>query len=831
MVTSLISPGTEVREIDLSTIVPSVSTTEGALAGVFRWGPIGERFLVDSPDNLVKQAGKPNSSNYETFMTGATFLTYGNKLYLSRAANTSGVTPSVTCNVVSGSATISLSTGNTSLLEVGMVSIASANGGVANGATIASIVNTTAFTISTSSDAIATATEDAIQFVSNTVFSAVANTAAVANLEYSTIKNETDFTNKDGTIDTDVKFIARYPGELGNSLRVSVCGNSAGYESNVVLGYANGDAAYGVYGDLVVNTSSNTANVSIAAAAIADATANVVVVRGLINDTDLITVGNTSIGTQRLKVLSLSNTANYGTVGNTYALDTVAGNTSITSNNTTGVAAGMVLTSPATLDGLVVSTVVNSTVFTTEVAPNVTVTAEDTVISTRSTFQINFEDPFSLATDYTFKSSNTSLREFRRNWEFYNSVDAAPGQSTYHVNFGNSSVNSDELHVVVTDNDGKFTGVPGTVLEIYEGVSRGTDSKTVDGAQNYYKTIINQGSEYIYVANDLSGATSNTAENLANSTLDVSVLDMNYGRDGQDESNLPLTDLTTALDLFSSKEDFDVSLIMQGKARGTTFANYIIDNLLHKRKDCVGFISPQRGDVVNNPNQEHDAAVLFRNNLRSTSYAVMDSGYKQMYDRYNDVYRWVPLNGDIAGLCVRTDRVAAPWHSPAGFNRGQINNVVKLSWNPRQTFRDVLYKSHINPVVTFPGQGTILYGDKTLLSKPSAFDRINVRRLFLVLEKAIERAAKYSLFELNDEFTRLQFRNLVVPYLREVKGQRGIYEFRVVCDRTNNPGSVIDRNEFVADIYIKPARSINFIQLNFIAVGTDASFNELEGNF
>jgi phage tail sheath protein FI len=209
----------------------------------------------------------------------------------------------------------------------------------------------------------------------------------------------------------------------------------------------------------------------------------------------------------------------------------------------------------------------------------------------------------------------------------------------------------------------------------------------------------------------------------------------------------------------------------------------------------------------------------------------MDSGYKYQYDKYNDKFRWVPLNGDIAGLCVRTDDTRDPWWSPAGYNRGIIKNVVKLAWNPKKGERDVLYKAGVNPVITQSGQGTLLFGDKTLLAKPSAFDRINVRRLFIVLEKAIATAAKYSLFEFNDEFTRAQFRNLVEPFLRDVQGRRGIYDFRVVCDTSNNTGEVIDRNEFVGDIYIKPAKSINFIQLNFVAVRTGVEFEEIVGKF
>jgi len=306
------------------------------------------------------------------------------------------------------------------------------------------------------------------------------------------------------------------------------------------------------------------------------------------------------------------------------------------------------------------------------------------------------------------------------------------------------------------------------------------------------------------------------------------------GADGLDEANVAFSVLALAYDKFQDKEDIeDLSLILQGKARGlsvsnyTQLGNYIIDNISSKRKDCVAFISPDRADVVNNSGDEAEDIVAFRNNIRSSSYGFLDSGYKYMYDKYNDLYRWVPLNGDVAGLCVRTDATNDAWWSPAGLNRGQIKNLVRLAYNPRQADRDTLYKAGINPIISRKGNGTFLYGDKTLLAKPSAFDRINVRRLFIVLEKAISKASEYTLFEFNDDFTRAQFRNLINPFLRDVKGRRGITDFQVVCDTRNNTAEVINRNEFVGDIYIRPNYSINFIHLNFIAVKNGVSFNEV----
>jgi phage tail sheath protein FI len=290
-------------------------------------------------------------------------------------------------------------------------------------------------------------------------------------------------------------------------------------------------------------------------------------------------------------------------------------------------------------------------------------------------------------------------------------------------------------------------------------------------------------------------------------------------------------DKQTAYGLFANPEEVDVSLVITGDA-STTVQQYVIDNVALSRKDCIAFISPPSSAVVNKSGQETTLISTWNTSLnRSTSYAVADSGWKYMFDKYNNVYRWVPLNGDIAGLCVYTDSVRDPWFSPAGFNRGNLKNVVKVAWNPNKTQRDTLYSLGINSVATFPGNGTILAGDKTLQSKPSAFDRINVRRLFIVLEKSISQAAKYSLFEFNDETTRAQFVGLVTPFLRDIQGRRGIYDFRVVCDTTNNTQQVIDSNQFVGDIYIKPARSINFIQLNFVAVRTGVDFTTIVGQF
>ena len=359
-----------------------------------------------------------------------------------------------------------------------------------------------------------------------------------------------------------------------------------------------------------------------------------------------------------------------------------------------------------------------------------------------------------------------------------------------------------------------------------------TDGRTDTGQNNYFVDVINNRSRYLWWAASTSVGTNVGTSVVGGTTYTGSTTPLTdslvNGSDGAAPTN---ANLITAYDKFKSSEDVDLSFIL-GSGNGQTVATHLIDNIASVRKDLLVVLSPTRGAVVNNntyEGKEQEDIIAYRNSLPSTSYATMDSAWKYQYDKYNDLYRYVPANGDTAGLMVRTDNTNDPWYSPAGFNRGNMKNVVKLAYNPRKADRDELYKNGINPVVTFPGQGTVLYGDKTLLANPSAFDRINVRRLFIVLEKAISLASQTTLFEFNDAFTRAQFRNLVEPFLRDVQGRRGITDFRVVCDETNNTGEVIDRNEFIGDIYIKPARSINFIQLNFVAVRTGVDFSEIVG--
>jgi len=426
-----------------------------------------------------------------------------------------------------------------------------------------------------------------------------------------------------------------------------------------------------------------------------------------------------------------------------------------------------------------------------------------------------------------FSSAAANGAAFTREWKYAGFFTAAPGTSTYVSDRGGAN---DELHIVVVDQDAVISGTANTVLERYEGLSKAADARAENGALNYYADVMNARSPWVwFLEHPADGA--DWGSNAASQNFDVPVgtvvASLSGGVAGE-----TLTDAQkeAAYDMFRD-EQVELSFIMAGEASAAV-ASHIISDVVEPRRYTMAFISPLRANVVDNVGSEVDDIIAFRESLTSTSYAVLDSGWKYQYDRYNQVYRYVPLNGDIAGLAARTDQVAESWFSPAGFTRGQlkIGNTVKLAWNPKQTDRDSLYLKGVNPVVSFPGEGTVLFGDKTLQSKPSAFDRINVRRLFIVLEKTIDRSAKFQLFEQNDEYTRNTFINLVEPFLRSVKGRRGISDFYVVCDQTNNPQDAIDRNEFRADIYIKPIRSINFIQLNFVAVRSDVAFNEVITN-
>ena len=443
----------------------------------------------------------------------------------------------------------------------------------------------------------------------------------------------------------------------------------------------------------------------------------------------------------------------------------------------------------------------------------------------------------------------------------------APGTSEYAAARGGRF---DEVHVIVIDDKGTITGNAGTILEKHLNLSKAKDATYSAGSPSYWRKFLKNNSQYVYGGGAPTGITSTAYATSATNTLDADsgwdqdaknvnfgaagskTYELNGGLDYGGKTDITTTgaldcgadDIVSGLNLFTNKELYEVDFILQGAGNYGKEATQAVANkaiaVAEARKDAIAFISPYRqafitdtsaGSVtVNSDDTITSNVVSFYAPITSTTYGIFDSGYKYMYDRFNNTFRYVPLNGDVAGCCARTDQNDFPWFSPAGTNRGAILNVVKLAYNPAKSQRDTLYSNRINPVIFSPGSGIILFGDKTGYGKSSAFDRINVRRLFIYLEDAISAAAKDQLFEFNDEITRTNFVNIIEPFLRDVQSKRGIYDYVVICDETNNTAAVIDNNEFIADIYIKPARSINFIGLTFIATRTGVAFEEVIGN-
>jgi len=632
-----LSPGVLTTERDLTSVVPAVASTIGAVVIDAQWGPVDEITTVESENVLTERFFQPDSSTYESWFTAASFLAYGSNLKVIRSCD-------------------------------------------------------------------------------DTTAKNAGSTAGVL------IKNEEHYDNNFSSGEgVNGMWAARYPGALGNSLKVSFA-DSSNYDTNSVASatVSAGGSGY-----------SSAPTVAIAAPGSGvTATATATVSGGAVT---AIVITNPGNGYSSAPAITFSGGGGTG-----------AGATAV------------------------------------------------------------------LATDWTYKAN------FSR----------APLTSTSVALVSGSN---DEFHIIVIDEDGLFTGVAGTVLEKFEAVSKASDAKHLQGGSNYYKDVVNNQSEFIrWTDQPASDATFGTAGAGTAYTSGFTAAESTVSLTGGVFDSPDAGDVQTSYALFADAESVDVNLVMTAGWSNVT-KKWVQDNIAKVRKDCLAFVSPQRGSVVNNAGSEVTQVTGDKAALSATSYSVMDGNWKYQYDRYNDVYRWIPCNGDMAGLCVNTDNVRDPWYSPAGFNRGQLRNAVKLAWNPTKANRDALYQDGINPIINSPGNGIVLLGDKTLLAAPSAFNRINVRRLFIVLEKAISTAAKYQLFEFNDSFTRSQFTSIITPFLRSVQGRKGIYDFQVICNSSNNTGDVIDRNEFVADIFIKPAKAINFIQLNFIATRTGADFSEIGG--
>ena len=880
-----LSPGVVVTEEDRTTIIPSVATTAGAVAGAFQWGPVEDVTTVDSEINLVNQFGKPNDTTAGYFFTAANFLSYGNNLKLVRVVNgntarnavsiPSGIISSATFNSTATFLTASnitvtfyappdsdgvTATGNIQLKTSGNVEniiVTSVGFGYNTAPTIS-------ITSGSGSGATATAILAAGEIGNIYVTNAGNNYTALSNI---VIQNQ-DSTSASANLDVHFKLKDLYVADGGNNYsslsNVQFSGNlipggnhaqaTLVLTGNVLTGFIITDSGNGYIGAPNVIINRNTANANAGNAVI---TANIGY--GYINK---ITVLNPGYGGYYFipnVTINRNNTLGGTTAAGQARILTAIQSISIT-NKGTGYTSNPSLTVvPASVDtpfitlnaaalaiveyGVASVNILNRGLGYTS-SPNVIVSDGYNDYSVTATVSLsppiikNSEDY-----DHNYSAGGFTIGEFAAKypgalgnsikvsmadgntfstWYYKNQFNGAPSTSDYVSTRGGSN---DELHIIVIDALGQWSGVAGSVLEKFSYISKAVDAKNGDGSSNYYKDVIQNQSEYIWVIDHptvgTNWGTTAVSKTFANLTANVTAT-LSGGVSGDD---ITLGNVLTGYNLFANDELYDVSLLLMGPTTSVAAVNTVV-GIAEARRDAVVFASPPYADVVNTTGQA-DKLVTYRNQLTSSSYAVLDSGWKYQYDRYNDKYRYVALNGDIGGLAARTDYISDPWFSPAGYNRGVIKNLVKLAYSPTKTDRDTLYKSGVNPVVTFPGQGTLLFGDKTLLARPSAFDRINVRRLFIVLEKSIATASKFQLFEFNDAFTRGQFKNIVEPFLRDVQGRRGITDFKVVCDDTNNTSAVIDRNEFVADIYIKPARSINFIQLNFIATRSGISFEEV----
>ena len=764
-----VSPGVATAEIDLTTRVPIPSLSQAAMCMISKWGPIHEIVTVSSEDGLIQNFGKPNGENYHNWLNGANFLTYANTLRVVRTANTS-----------------------------------EANNAVSNG---------------------------------NAVL----------------VRNDAEYQNTaslSGTGTSGRTWIAKHAGSLGNSLKTSVCVATRAntqVQDNIVSISSNSDIA--LTGTFTVG-SDGTVTATTASAGRVD---------GELEIGDVVLNQTTS---EFAVVTAVTNSSSFTATQNDASSMTSGSAISITrlrrsafsepSRNMMGVIDGTA--GGNTLSGtntrfqlqLHVGDILTINDGTGDIRRKVTAITNDTTATVDETFTLSF-----------------SNKAYSREWEFRSDFDKEPLTSDYAYKTSGSKDVKDEIHVVLVDEDGDWTGskdvrganrlISKSVLEIWAGLSVANGAISSTGESIYYKDYINDHSSYIRwgdhagegdaVTRTAEGGDnticlswgntlgeSNTAANnsfrgsfgaltQANGIITESFTGGNNGATVSD------ADYIIGWKEFQDPNQVDISFLLGGES-SNTLSTFLIQEIAENRKDCVAFLSPQSADVVNKTGSEVSNITARRNALPSSSYGVMDGNYKYMLDRFNGVFRYVPFNGDIAGLCASSDNIN-PYISPAGFNRGNVKNVTKLAFNPTRPNRDDLYVKGVNPIVSFPGQGTVLFGDKTLLAKPSAFDRINVRRLFIILEKAIANAAQFSLFEFNDEFTRAQFVSIIEPFLRDVQARRGILDFKVVCDGSNNPPSVVDRNEFRGDIFIKPSRSINFISLNFVAVASGVEFSEV----
>lgn len=814
-----LSPGIVTREWDLTQIIPQVATSGAAIVGAFDWGPLEKFSYISDEDELVSQYGRPSDDNFGYWFSAKNFLDYSRNLKVLRvvgegAQNAYDETATPASNILIKNINDWQDNHSTpSTNDFGQFAGRYA-GTVANGVEVHmadedtfSSVQTIAIT-DAGSGYTTTADHDAA-----VTFSAPFNGGVTATGTLEVV----------GDVVIGITITNKGSGYRNPpTVTIPAPASASGTQATATPTFTN-DTVASIAVDIGGSGYDETELVHISAPSKVNSTATVDITQtGGIIDTVVINGGG------------------YGYVDATTIGITGGGDdATVDINVTDGVITSVVLNNAGT--GYSDATDVDlddPTVIVTQATASLVFTAGVVTSITVDTNGYGYDGTETVVIDAPVTTQEDNATADADLWEYYDQFLTTPETTAYTA--GKNGTN-DGIHVVVVDGAGAMTGEKGRILERYAFCSKAKDATYDDGTSAYYPYVLRDRSLYVWFGEFPSGMDSgigawgNNAQDVDFTSLtDPVEVVLANGNLGNAPSN---NELIPGWDYFKNVEEIDLGLLITGPA-DVVLQNYVIQNIAEFRKDCIAFVSPNAPNsggigtgVINNDNKEVDSLLIQRNVLPSSSYGVFDCNWKYQFDTYNDTFRWVPLNGDIAGLCARTDETTDPWQSPAGYNRGHIKNCVKVAWNPNRTERDEIYPNSINPVVSMFGEGTLLYGDRTMLTQPSAFDRINVRRLFIVLEKAIAKAAKYLLFEFNDTFSRLRFKQMIEPYLRDIQGRRGIHDFNVVCDTTNNTPFVIDNNAFVGDIYIKPTRSINFITLNFVATGTGVVFDEIIGQF
>ena len=786
---NLVSPGVKVREVDLTIGGITASNQQvGAIVGPFQKGPVNVPILISNEQDLLQTFGKPvsNDSQYEYWMSASSYLSYGGVL---RVIRTDGD------------------------------NLNNSNAGV-------SIASTTV-----------------------------------------KIKSYEDYIN-DYTSVSDWYYASKNPGSWANDLKVCVI-DSAADQIIAGVGTSSSYVGYGVTQPIINGVIAGTGTTSTADGYLKGIITGLGVSEVYVKVTNRVSSAGTVYDVEytqgdvyEFKVPSVSTVSTTVGVATTSGILSESFDVSITGIVTTGILLGDIVSGTSVAAGTTVVSIGASSIFVDR-----TITAgigTTTFTFTRTSSTTSISNPIEFITNAgvttaTINSSSIIISDWynrqtlglTNSTVYWKSIAEKPSTSQYA---SERSSKNDEINIVVVDDTGKVTGVPGNILEKFTNLSKSKDGKISPSESIYYKEYIADNSAYIFAGAVPTGnATGFTTSFNKTGTGNWGVLTqgVTFSSIGNNTYNLlggadysanggmscTLSNIISSYEILKNPAEYGINFLINGPSGGSTIqesqakANFLI-SIAEERKDCIAVISPHKSGIVNitDTNTQTNNILQFFGGVASSSYAVFDSGYKYMYDRFNNSYNYIPCNADVAGLMARTAINQFAWFSPAGSSRGALNNAVKLAYNPSQAQRDLLYPKRINPIIFSPGSGVILFGDKTALSYASAFDRINVRRLFLTIEDAIERSARAQLFEFNDVITRSNFLNIVEPYLRDVKAKRGMSDFLVICDETNNTPDIIDANQFRADIFIKPARSINFIGLTFVATRTGVSFEEVVGN-